>query len=267
MSSTESHKAGFINIIGLPNAGKSTLTNALIGWNLTVVNRKPQTTRHRIHAIINGPDHQIIIADTPGYIKNPEYAMQESMNKAALSVTDDADVILAVHDVTRPFEDSIDLFKEVFLHTDAPVIIVLNKVDLVSDEVVLKQIAQWSKENIAQHIFPLSAKEGTRATELIELVKGFLPEHPAYYDKEDSSDRDTRFFVSEIIRSEILTLYQKEIPYSVQVQITEYQERKSENEKTRISATIFVLRNSQRRILIGRQGSAIKKLGDSVAVK
>jgi len=255
------HKAGFINIIGLPNAGKSTLTNALMGWELTIVNKKPQTTRHRIHAIINGEDFQMIVADTPGVIEKPEYAMQEAMNKSALSITDDADVILMVHDVQKPAKESLGLFKEIFIKADAPCIVVLNKTDLVTQEEVLQSLKFWSDQKIAEHVFPCSAEKDRNIEALKNLMVGYLPEHPPYFSKDDTSDRNIRFFVSEIIRNKIMDLYQREIPYSAQVEIEEYIQTTNPSEKTRIRATIFVLRNSQRQIMIGKNGSAIKRLG------
>lgn len=257
----KSHKAGYINIIGLPNAGKSTLTNALMGWELSIVNRKPQTTRHRIHAIINGEDYQMIVADTPGYIEQPEYAMQEMMNKSALSITDDADVILMVHDIERPAKDSLELFKEVFIKADAPCIIVLNKTDLVDQSVVLSSLSFWSDQKISDHVFPCSAEKKSNIESLKKLMVEYLPEHPPYFSKDDTSDRNIRFFVSEIIRNKIMDQYQREVPYSAQVEIEEYKESQDPSEKTHIRAIIYVLRNSQRQIMIGKGGSAIKRLG------
>ena len=254
------HKAGFVNIIGLPNAGKSSLTNALLGWNLNIVNKKPQTTRHRIHAIINGDDFQMVIGDTPGFIRSPEYAMQEAMNKSALSVTEDADILLMVHDVETPREESQKIFEQVKERSAVPCILILNKCDKLKPEEVLIQLKEWADLNITDHIFPVSALKGSNIKELKSFMANLLPEHPPFYPKDEVSDRNVRFFISEIIRNHILDQFHKEIPYSCQVIIEDYKSG-NENEKTQIRATIFVMRNSQRQILIGRGGSAIKKLG------
>lgn len=261
MSSPTDHKAGFVNIIGLPNAGKSTLTNALLGMKLNITNPKPQTTRHRVHAIINDDLHQIIIADTPGFIESPEYAMQESMNFAALSVLEDADVLLFMHDIHSSRESSKALLEKVVEKYKGPIFLLLSKTDLCTPEMILDDIRFWQNFENIQEFIPISSETGQNITTLLDLIKKALPVHPPYYDKEDVSDKSMRFFVSEIIRNQILARYSKEIPYSCEVIVTEYKEKGTDSGKTLIRATIFVMRNSQRQILIGKQGRSIKELG------
>lgn len=259
----DNHKAGFVNIVGLPNAGKSTLTNALIRENLTITNSKPQTTRHRIHAILSDDDYQMVIADTPGYIDNPEYSMQEAMNKAALSVLEDADILLLVHDLTDSQSNSQKLLELIKKKYDGKIFLLLNKSDLCSKEEVLNAILAWKDLHKFEEIVPISASSGRNLSVLQELLIEHLPVHPPYYDKDEISDRSVRFFVSEIIRKKILELYHKEIPYSCDVVVTDYKTNGSSSGKTLISAVIYVMRNSQRQILIGHKGSSIKKLGQN----
>lgn len=261
MGNTSGHKAGFVNIIGLPNAGKSTLTNALLGMQLTIINAKPQTTRHRIHAILNGDDYQIVIADTPGYIKDPEYAMQNAMNHAALSVLEDADLLLFMHDLTTSHQDSRELYDVIRDKYDGTIFLLLSKNDQVDQGVVLSELQYWQKVEGLDEYVPISSATGTNLDTLMDLIIQHLPQHPPYYDKEFVSDRNERFFVSEIIRNQILEQFSREIPYSTEVVVTEFKEHGADSGKTLISAVIYVLRNSQRQILIGKEGRAIKKLG------
>ncbi|MDX1683600.1 MAG: GTPase Era [Saprospiraceae bacterium] len=261
MKNKAGHRSGFVNIIGLPNAGKSTLTNALLGMQLNIINPKPQTTRHRIHAILNGEDHQIIIADTPGFIKDPEYSMQESMNQAALSVMEDADILLFMHDITSPRSESMELFDMVKKNYEGPIFLLLSKIDKVKDPEVIEEIEHWKDLEGITEIIPVSATNGYNLKKLLELILKAIPEHPPYYEKDYISDRSERFFVEEIIRNEILQQFSKEIPYSCEVVVNEFKEDGTSSGKTLIRAVIFVLRNSQRRILIGKGGQAIKQLG------
>ncbi len=258
---TKEHKAGFVNIIGLPNAGKSTLTNALIQANLTITNSKPQTTRHRIHAILSEDEYQIILADTPGYIESPEYSMQESMNKAALSVLEDADILLFIHDVTGPRSTSLKFFELIKENFKGMIFLLLNKVDAGNSKSTLDEILAWKGVHDFAEIVPISALNGHNVEVLKNLIVDHLPEHPPYYEKDSISDRSERFFVSEIIRNNILQLYHKEVPYSCDVVVTDFKTGATSSGKTLITAIIYVMRNSQRQILIGKNGQSIKLLG------
>lgn len=255
------HKAGFVNIIGLPNAGKSTLTNALMGMQLTIMNAKPQTTRHRIHAILNGEDYQAVIADTPGYIQAPEYAMQDVMNQAALSVLEDADILLFMHDITSSRAQSEELYDKVIEKYNGIIFLLLSKTDLVSPTSILEEIQHWQLKKGIHEFIPISSDKGTNVDTLMQLIIDRLPEHPPYYDKEYVSDRNERFFIGELIRNEILAQFSKEVPYSTEVVVSEFKDGGTASGKTLIRATIFVLRNSQRQILIGKDGRSIKRLG------
>lgn len=249
------HRAGFVNIIGNPNAGKSTLMNALLGEKLSIVTPKAQTTRHRIMGILNGDDYQIVYSDTPGVL-DPKYKLQEGMMKAVGTALVDADLILLVIDASDN-----KLFHEATLEKIAkikiPVFVVLNKFDLVGNE-GSNLVFQLYKEQLpSAKIFPVSALEKIYIKELLEEILDVLPESPPYFPKEDISDRTTRFFCAEIIREKILMNYDREIPYSCEVMIEEY---KDEPEIARIRALIVTERESQKRIIIGHQGSALKRV-------
>lgn len=249
-----SHKAGFVSIIGKPNVGKSTLMNALIGEKLSITNPKAQTTRHRILGIYNDEGHQIVFSDTPGLL-DPAYKLQESMMTLVEAAMKDADLLLYLVETEEPFnENFIDALKKV----KCPLIVVLNKVDLNQQEQIANRISEWNDQIPNAEFLPTSALHKFNTRELLELVKLKLPEHPPYYDKEDLTDRPVRFFVAEMIREAILKHFKKEVPYSVEVVVTEYKE---ELKVDRIQATIFVERESQKIIVIGQSGRAIKRLG------
>lgn len=250
------HKAGFVNIIGNPNAGKSTLMNALMGEKLSIVTPKVQTTRHRIMGILNDDDYQIVYSDTPGVI-DPKYKLQEGMMKFVSTALTDADLILLVIDSADPVPfhtATLDKIKK----TKIPVFVILNKYDLVGNEGVNILFDQWSNELPEAKIFPVSALEKIHIKELLAQIIKVLPENPPYFPKDEISDRSMRFFVSEIIREKILQNYDKEIPYSCEVAIESYKE---EEDIIRIGAVIYTERESQKRILIGHQGSALKRVG------
>jgi GTP-binding protein Era len=249
-----SHKAGFVSIIGKPNVGKSTLMNALIGEKLSITNPKAQTTRHRILGIWNDKDHQIVFSDTPG-ILDPAYKLQENMMTAVDSSIKDADVLLYLVEPEEPFNEGLI---EQLNNVKCPIILVLNKVDLSNQEQVESRLIDWRDKLPIAEFLPTSALHLFNTKELLQLMTPHLPIHPPYYDKEELTDRSVRFFVSEIIREKILKHYKKEIPYSVEVTVTDYTE---EDRMDRIEATIFVERESQKMIVIGRNGQAIKRMG------
>ncbi len=251
-----SHKSGFVAIVGKPNAGKSTLMNALLGQTLTMVNPKAQTTRHRIKGILNGDDYQVIFSDTPGVIE-PVYKLHEKMMGAVNEAFSDADVILYITETADLNLD--DLTKSKLLSSDVPLFVVMNKVDISDQEQIDKAMAHWQEVLKPESIFPVSALRSFYLDVLLKHILEKLPESPPYFDKDESlSDRDTRFFVEEIIRERILAFYQKEIPYSVEVKVMSYKES---DDIDRIYVTLFVTRESQKMILIGKGGAAIKKLG------
>lgn len=249
-----SHKAGFVSIIGKPNVGKSTLMNSLIGEKLSITNPKAQTTRHRIMGIWNDENHQIVFSDTPG-ILDPAYKLQENMMTAVESAIKDADAILYLVEPGEPFnQDFIDELNKV----EAPVVVVINKIDLNEQLDVAGKISEWKGKMPKAEILPASALHKFNVDGLIEILANHLPEHPPYYDKDELTDRSVRFFVSEIIRENILKHFKKEIPYSVEVVVENYNEAPFKDE---IAATIFVERESQKIIVIGQGGRAIKRLG------
>ncbi len=250
-----SHRAGFVSIVGKPNAGKSTLMNALVGEKMSIITPKAQTTRHRIMGIVNGEDFQIIFSDTPGVIK-PKYTLQESMMNFVQGSLIDADVILLVTDVNERYdeEDVIEKLKK----TSSPVAVLVNKIDKSNEAAVLEKIAFWQQTLNPKVVFATSALLDHNLDAVREFVMAELPEHPAYYEKDELTDKSQRFFVSEMIREKIFKLYEKEIPYSTEVIVTSFKE---ENNLTRISAEIIVERDSQKNILIGKAGSMIKKVG------
>ncbi|MFN0031200.1 MAG: GTPase Era [Flavobacteriales bacterium] len=252
----QKHKAGFVNIIGNPNAGKSTLMNALMGTKLSIVTPKAQTTRHRIMGILNGDDYQIVYSDTPGALE-PKYKLQEGMMKAVTGALKDADLILLVVDCAdkKPFHpDTLAKVQK----TKVPVYVVLNKYDLVGNDGVNAAFDIWAELLTKAKIFPVSALEKIHTRELLQQIIKALPESPAYFPKDEMSDRTMRFFVSEIIREKIFTNYDREIPYSCEVRVDEYKE---EPNLLRIGAIIYTERESQKRILIGHQGSMLKRVG------
>ena len=249
------HRSGFVNIIGNPNVGKSTLMNALVGENLSIVTAKAQTTRHRIMGILNGDDWQIVFSDTPGILK-PSYALQQSMLDFVDVAIGDADVILYVTDVVEK-KDKNEEYIEKLQRLECPVLIVLNKIDLSDQPTVLKLIEEWQQLVPKAEIFPVSAKERFNLEGILQTIIGKLPVCPPWFDKEQFTDKSMRFFASEIIREKILENYDKEIPYCTEVVIERFKEG---DERYDIGAVINVMRDSQKGIIIGRGGSALKRV-------
>lgn len=249
------HKAGFVSIVGKPNAGKSTLMNALVGEKMAIITPKAQTTRHRILGIYNEDDLQIVFSDTPGVIK-PRYGLQESMMSAVDGSLEDADLILFVTDINER-QDETDVLDKL-KHTKSPIAVIVNKVDTSRQEYIVKKINYWQELLKPQVIIPVSALEKFNVEAVMNFVVDNLPEHPPYYDKEELSDKSVRFFVSEIIREKIFMFYSEEIPYSTEVIITSYKE---EAKIIHIQAEIIVERESQKNILIGKGGASLKRVG------
>ncbi|WP_295654867.1 GTPase Era [uncultured Mucilaginibacter sp.] len=249
------HKAGFVSIIGKPNAGKSTLMNALVGEKMSIITPKAQTTRHRILGIVNEEDYQIVFSDTPGIIK-PHYALQETMMHQVEGSLLDADVVVLVTDINEKYDEADVLEK--LNGSLAPLIVVVNKIDKSDEETVKAKIAYWEEALKPKAVFATSALLNHNVQSIMDLVLDMIPEHPAYYEKDFLTDRNDRFFASEIIREKIFKLYEKEIPYSTEVVITAFKE---EAKIYRISAEIIVERDSQKNILIGPGGAMLKKVG------
>ena len=250
------HKSGFVNIIGNPNVGKSTLMNSLIGQDLSIISSKAQTTRHRIKGILSNENYQIVFSDTPGVIK-PAYKLQESMMQYVKSAFQDADVIMYVVEIGEKGLKDNDIFEKI-QQLKIPLIILLNKIDLVSQEKVLEEIENWTSKFSTAKILPISALNGFNINEVIQLILEVLPESPAYYSKDDITDKSERFFIEEIIREKILKHYKKEVPYSVEISVEEFFE---EEEIIKIRAIIYVLRESQKGIIIGHKGLGLKRIG------
>ena len=250
------HKSGFVNIIGNPNVGKSTLMNSLIGQDLSIISSKAQTTRHRIKGILSNENYQIVFSDTPGVIK-PAYKLQESMMQYVKSAFQDADVIMYVVEIGEKGLKDNDIFEKI-QQLKIPLIILLNKIDLVSQEKVLEEIENWTSKFSTAKVLPISALNGFNINEVIELILEVLPESPAYYSKDDVTDKSERFFIEEIIREKILKHYKKEVPYSVEISVEEFFE---EEEIIKIRAIIYVLRESQKGIIIGHNGLGLKRIG------
>lgn len=256
MSEKIPHKSGFVNIIGNPNVGKSTLMNNLVGERISIITSKSQTTRHRIKGIVNGDDFQIVYSDTPGVLK-PNYKLQESMMKYSTSALVDADIILYVTDVVETIDKNEEFLKKVQGAT-VPVLLILNKIDLTDQTKLLKIFDRWKEKLPQAEIFPMSAKENFNVENLFNRILELLPEGPAYFAKDEVTDLPSRFFVTEIIREKVLMNYDKEVPYSVEVEVEEY---KDEPKIIRIMAVINVERSSQKGIIIGHKGAALKKVG------
>ncbi|MFP5471902.1 MAG: GTPase Era [Bacteroidia bacterium] len=250
------HKAGFVNIIGSPNVGKSTLMNGLVGERVSIITSKHQTTRHRIMGIVNGDDFQIVYSDTPGVLK-PHYKLQESMmNFVSLALTD-ADVILFVTDIFENEMNHPETFERL-QKTDVPILLLINKIDLKDQARMEERVKYWSEKLPKAQILPISALHKLNLDFVFNKIIELLPENPPYFDKEALTDKPLRFFVSEIIREKILQNYDKEIPYSCEVVVESYKE---EPNITKIEAIIYVSRDSQKGIMIGHQGSRLKKVG------
>ena len=250
------HKSGFVNIIGNPNVGKSTLMNKLIGQDLSIITNKAQTTRHRIKGILSEDNFQIVFSDTPGIIK-PAYKLQENMMDYVKSALKDADVILYVVEIGEKELKDEELYKQI-KQLKIPLIILLNKIDLVSQENVLSEIESWKSVFSNATILPISALNGFNIKETLKIIVDILPFSPPYFPKDDVTDKSERFFVEEIIREKILKHYKKEVPYSVQISVEEFFEEK---EIVKIRAIIYVLRESQKGILIGHKGLGLKRIG------
>lgn len=251
------HKSGFVNIIGNPNVGKSTLMNALVGERLSIITSKAQTTRHRILGIVSDSDFQIVFSDTPGILR-PNYKLQESMMRSVSGAVSDADVILYVTDtVEKDNERSGEIIGRI-LSSGIPTIVVINKIDLSTPEALEALVAQWHERLPEAVIAPVSAKEQFNIKGLFDLILERLPEGPAFYPEDTLTDKPLRFFASEIIREKILTTYDKEIPYSVEIVIDSYREEPAID---RIAATIYVTRDSQKGILIVHKGEKLKRVG------
>ncbi len=250
------HKSGFVNIIGNPNVGKSTLMNSLIGQELSIITSKAQTTRHRIKGILSDDNYQIVFSDTPGVIK-PAYKLQESMMKYVKSAFQDADVILYVVEIGEKGLKDIEIFEKI-KKLKIPLIILLNKIDLVSQDKVLEEIENWKNKFSSAKVLPISALNGFNIEEIVELILDVLPESPPYYSKDEVTDKSERFFIEEIIREKILKHYKKEVPYSVEITVEEFFE---EEEIIKIRAIIYVLRESQKGIIIGHKGLGLKRIG------
>ena len=249
------HKAGFVNIVGNPNVGKSTLMNQLVGERISIATFKAQTTRHRIMGIVNEDDCQIVFSDTPGVLK-PNYKMQEMMLAFSESALTDADILLYVTDVVENPEKNLDFLDKV-KRMQIPVLLLINKIDETNQQQLGDIVSRWHTLLPNAEILPLSAKNKFGIDILLKRIKELLPESPAYFDKEQLTDKPAKFFVSEIIREKILLYYDKEIPYSVEVRVEQFKETET---AIRINAVIYVERDSQKGIIIGHQGVALKKV-------
>lgn len=249
------HRSGFVNIIGNPNVGKSTLMNALVGEKLSIITSKAQTTRHRILGIVSGDDYQIIYSDLPGII-TPSYKLQEKMMAFIDVALKDADIFLYMVEAgeTKYNEDVVAQFRK----SKVPVIVIINKIDLSNQEAIVKQMDHWKGVFPESEIVPTSALNNFNTQKILDLILEDLPESPAYYPKGELTDKTVRFFISEIIREKVLLNFKQEIPYSVEIVVEAYKE---EEEIIRIDATIYVMRETQKMILLGKGGQAIKRFG------
>lgn len=258
----KSHKAGFVNLLGRPNVGKSTLMNALVGEKLSIITSKAQTTRHRIMGIINSPDFQVVYSDTPGIIK-PKYELQHSMMRFVNNSIEDADVILFLLDISQPVPDpeKNELYRKTLLtlnQAQVPIILVLNKIDLLQKKEIAEKLPLYNGLIKAAEIIPVSALTKENIDTLFENIIKKIPEHPPYFPKDEVTDKPERFFAEEIIREKILLNYEQEIPYSTEVAVIAFKE---DEKIIRISAEIFVERKSQKGIIIGKGGQSLKKVG------
>ena len=250
------HKSGFVNIIGNPNVGKSTLMNALIGQKLSIITSKAQTTRHRIMGILNDDNYQIVFSDTPGIIK-PAYKLQENMMNFVHSAFQDADVLIYMVEIGEKGLKDEKLYERI-KKTSLPLILLINKIDLSNQDEIANYIVSWKKELPNASVLPISALNGFNLDQIKEYILENIPESPPYYDKDTITDKSERFFIEEIIREKILKHYKKEIPYSVEIEVEEFFE---EEDIIKIRAIIYVLRESQKGILIGHKGLGLKRIG------
>ena len=256
MQQQSKHKSGFVNIVGNPNVGKSTLMNKLVGEKISIITNKSQTTRHRIIGIVNTPEYQIVYSDTPGVLQ-PNYKLQEQMLNFSLSALDDADVLLYVTDVVEKI-DKNDKFLSKVQQLDLPVLLLINKIDQTNQESLEKFVEIWHELLPKSEIYPISALNNFSIDIVQKRILDLLPESPPYFDKNALTDKPARFFVTEIIREKALLIYQKEIPYSMEVVVEEFKEEK---DIIRIRAIILMERDTQKGIIIGHKGEAIKRLG------
>jgi len=260
----DSFKAGYVAILGLPNSGKSTLINALLGQKLNIVSDKPQTTRRKILGILTEKDHQIIFVDTPGLLK-PNYLLQERMMEAVEISAKDADIILLIQDVNEDFKGEKllhqEFVNEVLMNLTSPKILLLNKIDLSSQEEIFPLIEKQQSTNLFAKVIPISAKHNFNLTDVINSVVELLPENPKFFPDDELTNESERFFIAEIIREKILEQYSEEVPYSCEVLIADFKER--ERGKDFIEAYVVVEKESQKAIIIGKEGKAIKKLGEA----
>lgn len=250
------HRAGFVNIIGNPNVGKSTVMNAMVGEKLSIITQKMQTTRHRIKGIVNGEDYQVVFSDTPGILK-PGYKLQQTMMKFVDMALTDADVVLFVTDVVEK-SDKHPEYIERIRDLNVPLLVLINKIDLSNQDEVVRLHEYWSEVFPRAEVFPVSALENFNIRPVFSRILELLPESPPFYGKEQLSDRSDRFFMEEIIREKILLSYQKEVPYSVEVVIEAFKEKK---EIIDVDAVIYVARKSQKGIIIGKEGKMLKRVG------
>lgn len=255
------HKSGFVNIMGKPNVGKSTLLNNLIGEKMSIITSKPQTTRHRILGIYNDEEYQIIFSDTPGIIEQPHYQLQKSMNNFVYTSFEDADVILFIVDIFDNFEYN-ESFLSKLKKSKVPKFLIVNKMDLGDQDKISELIEKWKQIIDFDDVFVISAKMGFNTETIMDKIKSILPEGPAYYPKDQFTDKTERFFIEEIIREKILLLFRQEVPYSVEVAVEEWTETEKKGAPfVFIRANIYVARKTQKQIIIGKGGEKIKKLG------
>ena len=257
------HRSGFVNIVGNPNVGKSTLMNVLVGERLSIITSKAQTTRHRIMGIVNGDDFQMVYSDTPGVLR-PNYRLQEQMLEFSRSALVDADVLLYVTDVLENPEKNADFLDKV-KHTHARVFLIINKIDLTTQQTLEQLVEYWHRQLPQATVFPISAQQRFGTAQLFDAIRDALPECPPFFPKDQLTDKPSRFFVDEIIREKVLLNYDKEIPYSVEVEVESFHDEEPSPEHPkgiiRISAVIYVERDSQKGIIIGKAGSALKRVG------
>ncbi|EGJ99660.1 MULTISPECIES: GTPase Era [Dysgonomonas] len=249
------HKSGFVNIVGNPNVGKSTLMNLLVGEKVSIITSKAQTTRHRILGIVNTDDYQIVYSDTPGVLR-PNYKLQESMLNFSVSALSDADVLLYMTDVIEKTDKNEEFLQKV-QNVDAPVLLLINKIDQTNQQELEKLVAQWKELLPKAEIYPISALNKFNVDTVKKRILDLIPESPPYFEKDALTDRPARFFVTEIIREKILLYYQKEVPYAVEVIVEEF---KDEKEIINIRALIIAERDTQKGIIIGHKGAALKKV-------
>jgi len=256
LNKEQEHKAGFVNILGKPNVGKSTLMNLMVGEKLSIITSKAQTTRHRIHGIVNAENYQVVFSDTPG-ILDPNYKLQEYMLKSARGALSDADIFLYITEIGEtPGTDNY--FLEKLQHARVPVLLLINKIDLADQETLEKKVASWMELIPGAEIIPISALENFNVDSVFKRILELLPESPPFFPKDMLTDKSERFLVGEIIREKILLHYKQEIPYSVEIEIESFTEEK---DIIRIRALIFVEKESQKGILIGHRGEALKRVG------